>query len=400
MNCSEDIIKYIKEVKVNFDNNKYCSGSELERAFNAINELTGINAKAVQDKNLNDIFTIQEFLINEVCKIHESENDLVNAELISSNINIKALNEHLNDGKRAFNIYSFNESDYDYFIIGDLHSDTVSLKRILHICNFFSDAAAHKKKRLIFLGDYVDRGREHIKTLEYILALKYIFPKYIFLLKGNHDDGAIEEGKVKLPVRKPEDESEDDYFLLYLNNLLKSNDTLRRPVLNSYLRFFDSLCTIAFINNQKASLLAVHGGLPRPKKDASKYYSYINNISDLTNINITDSINRTIVSNMLWSDPSDSNENLRENSGRFGFTKEHFDEFQHRIKFDFLIRGHEAEEEGYKKFFNDRVYTIFSSGAVLENNININNETAYDDITPKIIEFSNSGQLSLLSLNS
>lgn len=85
MNCSEYIIKYIKEIKENFNNNKYCSGNELEKAFNTINELTGINAEAVQDKNLNDIFAIQEFLINEVCKIHESENDLVNAELLSSN---------------------------------------------------------------------------------------------------------------------------------------------------------------------------------------------------------------------------------------------------------------------------------------------------------------------------
>lgn len=103
---------------------------------------------------------------------------------------------------------------------------------------------------------------------------------------------------------------------------------------------------------------------------------------------------------MLWSDPSDSKEDLRENSGRFSFTAEHFDEFQDRIKFDLLIRGHEVEEEGYKKFFNDRLCTIFSSGAILENNININNKTAYDDVDPKIIKFSNSGQLSLLSLNS
>lgn len=80
--------------------------------------------------------------------------------------------------------------------------------------------------------------------------------------------------------------------------------------------------------------------------------------------------------------------------GRFRFTAEHFDEFQSNIKLDLLIRGHEAEKEGYKKFFNDRLYTIFSSGAILENNININNETAYEDTTPKIIKFSKSGQVS------
>ena len=82
------------------------------------------------------------------------------------------------------------------------------------------------------------------------------------------------------------------------------------------------------------------------------------------------------------------------------FTAEDFDEFQNNIKFDLLIRGHEAEKEGYKKFFNDRLITIFSSGAILLNNININDETAYEDITPNIIKFSKSGQVSLLDLNS
>lgn len=145
---------------------------------------------------------MQEFLINEVCKIHESENDSVNAKLFSENLNIKELKEQLKDGKMAFNIYSFNDSGYDYFLIGDIHSDSVSLKRILHICNFFSNVVEKKKKRLIFLGDYVDRGKAHIKTLEYLLALKFFFPNYIYLLKGNHDAGIIVEEDVKLSIKK------------------------------------------------------------------------------------------------------------------------------------------------------------------------------------------------------
>lgn len=399
MNYCEDIIKYLKKVKENFNNNLYSSDSELESDFNAINKLTGINAETIKNKKLNDIFTVQEFLIDEVCKIHESENDSVNAEILRDNINIKELNEQLNDGKRASNIYSFNESGYEYFLIGDLHSDTISLKRILQVCNFFSNVIARKKKRFIFLGDYVDRGKEHIKTLENILALKYIFPEYVYLLKGNHDDGIIVNEEIKLCIRKPEDESEDNYFLLYLNNLLKSDDVLRLRVLNSYLKFFNSLCNIAFVNNKNISLLVVHGGIPRPRKDHLEYYSYISSISDLTNTQIKDNLNRTIVNNMLWSDPCNSEDDLRENSGRFRFSEEHFVEFQSKIKFDLLIRGHEVELGGYKKFFGGRLYTIFSSGAVLENNMNVNNETAYSIVNPKIIRFSEEGQVSLINLN-
>lgn len=400
VNYWEDNIKHIKKIKECFDKNVYYSGQELERDFNLINEFSNIKTNTMECGILNDSFIVQEFLINEVCKIHDSENDLVNAKLFNENINIKELTEHLNDGKRSFNIYSFNDSEYDYFFIGDLHSDTISLKRILHICNFYNNVVSKEKIRLIFLGDYIDRGKAHIKTLEYVLALKFIFPNNVFLLKGNHDDGVLVEEEIKLRIRKPEDENDEDYFLLYLNNLLKSNNALRLRVLSSYLKFFNSLCNIAFVNNQVASLLAVHGGIPRPKKNDLKYYSYINSISDLTNTDIIDDINRTISNNMLWSDPCNSEDDLRENSGRFRFTAEHFNEFQGKIKFDLFIRGHEAEKEGYKKFFSDRLLTIFSSGAILENNININNETAYEDVAPKIIKFPKNGQISILNLNS
>ena len=70
MNYCEDIINYIKRVKENLNNNFYNSGSQLEKDFYKINKLTGIEAKEVKYKNLNDVFTVQEFLINEVCKIH------------------------------------------------------------------------------------------------------------------------------------------------------------------------------------------------------------------------------------------------------------------------------------------------------------------------------------------
>ena len=395
-----DIIKYINKIKEKLDNNRYCSAEELERDFYRINELTGIKTNITEFENLKDVFTVQEFLINEVCKIHESEQDSVNAKLLSENLNIKELKEQLRDGKRAFNIYTFNDNEYDYFLIGDIHSDTVSLKRILHICNFFSNVVMNKKKQLIFLGDYVDRGKAHLKTLEYLLALKFLFPEYIYLLKGNHDDGIIVEEEIKLCVRKPENESDEDYFLLYLNNLLNNDNELRLRILNAYLNFFNSLCNIAFVNNQKVSLLAVHGGLPRPRKNDVNYYGYINSISDLTNVKIIDNINKTICNNMLWSDPCDSESDLRENFGRFRFTAEHFEEFRRYINFDILIRGHVAEKEGYKKFFNDRLVTIFSSGAILENNENVNNETAYEEVTPRIVKFSNTGQISLLNLNS
>ncbi len=398
MYCYDDIINHIKKTKDNLLNKAYTSGKNLEKDFYEINELTGVKTNDIQYKNLKDIFKVHQFFIDEVCKIHDSENDCFNEELFKKHINVKNLNDEIKDAKRAYNIYFFNNSGYDYFLIGDLHSDTISLKRILLICDFFNKIVENKKIRLVFLGDYVDRGKAHLKILEYILALKFLFPQSIYLLKGNHDDGIMLEDGVKLCVRKPEDESEEDYFLLYLRNLAKNAGLEENEIINSYLKFFHSLCNIAFINNENITLLAVHGGIPRPRKDSLKYYGYISTLSDLTNNDIKDHINKTITNNMIWSDPCDDESDLKENNGRFRFNIDHFNEFQAVINFDLLIRGHEAEIEGFKKFFDDRLFTLFSSGAVVENNTNINNETAYETITPKFIHFKKDGKVSLVSL--
>ena len=40
---------------------------------------------------------------------------------------------------------------------------------------------------LIFLGDYIDRGPSSFEVVEYLVALKKLFPKTVFL-KGNHEE--------------------------------------------------------------------------------------------------------------------------------------------------------------------------------------------------------------------
>lgn len=397
MNYKNNAIDYIKKVKGNLNKGKYLSGKDLEKDFYLINEVSGVKTNRCKYEDLNEIFKVQEFLINEVCKIHEKENDKENESLFKTSLNIKELQEHLNDARRAYDIYSFNKSDYEYYIIGDIHSDTVSFKRILHICEFFKNIVEKKRFRLIFLGDYVDRGKAHIKTLEHIMALKYVFPNNVYLLRGNHDDGTIIDGEIKLCVKKPDEEAREDYFFLYLSDLLINNEC-KLHIINLYLKFFNSLCNIAFIDNMNITVMAVHGGIPRPREDSSMYYDYIKRIYDLTNVNILDKLNKTIRYNMVWSDPCNEGEDLKENSGRFKFNVKHFEEFKSKINFDILIRGHQAIEEGSNNYFNHSLFTVFSSGKIFQNNIDINNETAYKEVTPKIMYFSSVGELSLIEV--
>lgn len=390
-----EIINFINKIKYKLEHSDYSSGDDLQRDIYNIRELLWSEINNIHTSDLNNLCKVHEYLIDEVCKMHKKENDSCNHKLFKESLNIKELNSRLKDGKRASNIYVFNNHEYEYYFIGDLHSDSFSLNRIMTQCNFFNNIIEGKKVRFIFLGDYVDRGKAHLKLLQNILILKYIFPENIYLLRGNHDGGSVNEGKVKLCVGKPKDASEDDFFLMYILNLSQNNSTFNLNILDKYLEFFNSLCNIAFVNHKNKSILAVHGGIPRARKDALGAYNYINCISDLTNDTIEDNIKRTIVHNMLWSDPYNNQGDLREDSGRFRFTFEQFEEFRNTIGFDILIRGHQAEKEGYKNHFDDRLFTIFSSGAILESNENINNETAYEDVAPKIIKLDKESEIQL-----
>lgn len=398
MDAEEGYEKLIKNIKNKMHNKEYASGDELKGEFYNISKELWKKVDDIKNSNLTKISLFHNFLIDQVCRIHSDEEDSLNESIFKNNLNFRRVKDFVADGKRANNIYTFVKLEYDYFFIGDIHSDTISLKRILEQCNFFEAMVNSEKNRLIFLGDYVDRGKAHLKTIELILLLKNIFPNNIYLLRGNHDGGNLIGKEVKLCVGKNSDTTDEDYFLLYTYNLTRINSTFKIDTVNSYIKFFNSLCNIAFISFDKLVILGVHGGIPRPILNSSSFYSYIKSIYDLTNENIIDFNNRNIRHNMLWSDPCDNIEKFTFEKARFKFLEEHFREFKNMIGIDILLRGHQAEEKGIKKFFNDQLYTIFSSGRIISNENNINTETFYGEIEPKIVRLTKKTGLEVIQI--
>ncbi len=102
---------------------------------------------------------------------------------------------------------------------------------------------------------------------------------------------------------------------------------------------------------------------------------------------------------MMWSDPTIDESNLYEDRGRFKFTEDHFEEFRRLLGFDILIRGHQVEEMGYRSMFHHSLITIFSSGSIMFRDKNINHETAYLRVSPKIIQIDYNGDLNIIDLN-
>lgn len=71
----------------------------------------------------------------------------------------------------------------DFYVIGDLHGCLAPLKRIIeHL-----EPDLHQD-RLLFVGDYIDRGPDSRRVVDYILQLRARYPAdNVICLRGNHE---------------------------------------------------------------------------------------------------------------------------------------------------------------------------------------------------------------------
>lgn len=339
-----------------------------------------INNYINNKKNLQELEVLHPFLINEIFKIHANEFSIKNTEILKNTVNTGDALDKCDDRRYGNKIYSLTDNNTIYYVFGDIHGDSITPIRFLKKINFINKVQNGENIRLIFLGDYIDRGLEQYKTMELILILKYIFTKNVFLLRGNHDGGCIIDNNYKLCVGRNKNTTDKDYFVANTYNLLIKNK-MSLKLLHSYLNFFNSLCHILLLKSGDKNYICVHGGIPRHQNEN---FNFLISLADLSNTNIIDSHKGNIIHNILWSDPTENINDYRD-SRRFYFYKNNFDSFKHRFNIDYLIRGHEAYEEGYKEFFEKSLFTVFSSGLCdVENN-----ETAYNDITPCVLEINN-----------
>ncbi|ORX93081.1 Metallo-dependent phosphatase [Basidiobolus meristosporus CBS 931.73] len=209
-------------------------------------------------------------------------------------------------------------------VVGDVHGQFTDLLRLFDMCGFPPSA------NYLFLGDYVDRGRQSLETILLLLCYKIKYPENFFLLRGNHECANVTR-----------------VYGFYDECKRRCNIKIWKIFVN----VFDTLPIAALIASK---IFCVHGGLSPSLKS----------MDDIRRIERpTDVPDSGLLSDLLWSDPSETSAEWEDNERgvSYCFGKTVVDNFLSTHDMDLVCRAHMVVEDGYE-FFNGRtLVTVFSA---------------------------------------
>ncbi|WEW59657.1 serine/threonine protein phosphatase Pzh1 [Emydomyces testavorans] len=209
-------------------------------------------------------------------------------------------------------------------IVGDVHGQYTDLIRLFEMCGF------PPASNYLFLGDYVDRGKQSLETILLLLCYKLKYPENFFLLRGNHECANVTR-----------------VYGFY-------DECKRRCNIKIWKTFVDTFNCLPIASIVAGKIFCVHGGL-------SPSLSHMDDIRGIARP--TDVPDYGLLNDLLWSDPADMEEDWEPNERgvSYCFGKKVIMEFLQRHDFDLVCRAHMVVEDGYE-FFNDRILvTVFSA---------------------------------------
>jgi protein phosphatase len=211
-----------------------------------------------------------------------------------------------------------------FYVIGDIHGNIFDLLRILIL------AHPPPRSRLLFLGDYVDRGEYSIEVITLLFAFLVKYPGSLVMLRGNHEFESLNK----------------NYGLHSDISAQYSSDLL----FNLINVTFSWMPLVAVLSD---NIFCVHGGIsPR-----------LTSLSQIREIKrpLT-SYDSDYVADLVWSDPcADSktyDDSVRGLGVRFGAAA--LQSFLTAMNMKTVFRAHQCVLPGVSRFGADQLFTIFS----------------------------------------
>jgi protein phosphatase len=199
--------------------------------------------------------------------------------------------------------------------VGDTHGDLEASQKVIR--DYLKEG-----NKIVFLGDYVDRGPFSKENLDFLMEQKEKHPDQIFLLQGNHEGHRILKFS---PAEFWESLSKEEY--------------------QKYSQIVESF-PLAIVAK---GIIALHGALPKIEK-----------LEDFEKIKIGDENWFRI----CWGDFLDeSGEELGIDpfTGRPQFGRDHFFKVMQKINKKILIRSHDPSAP--QLMYDECCLTIFTSSA-------------------------------------
>jgi diadenosine tetraphosphatase ApaH/serine/threonine PP2A family protein phosphatase len=221
-------------------------------------------------------------------------------------------------------------------VISDLHGDSYSLFRILDEINY-EKFLSRPKNKLVFLGDYVDRGSDSVSVIYAVCHLKHAYPDSVVLMRGNHES----------PAEFPFPSHDLPY------RIRERFGNSGRDVYGRLLSMF-KLLTLATVVPDR--LLLVHGGLPTEDAVIANFHKAIATAQD-------SHVRSRVLEELLWNDPRRLDgapgwEPSRRGIGRHfgsGITRRWLNATNTKA----IVRGHEPCQ-GFRLDHDDTIMTLFS----------------------------------------
>ncbi|OZC06998.1 putative phosphoprotein phosphatase 1 [Onchocerca flexuosa] len=209
-------------------------------------------------------------------------------------------------------------------VVGDIHGQYEDMHKLFGVIGKVPDV------KMIFLGDYVDRGPQSIETIIYLLCLKVKFRDRIYSLRRNHET---------LTVNR--------IYGCWNECALKSNVNLWR----NFQSFYNRMPMAGLISKR---VLCMHGGLS----------PHLTNLEQICQIkHPCEPSDRGLLIDLIWSDPTNKGDGwfYSPRGLSYSFGKGVLLSACKLLKIDLIIRAHQVVQDGYELMVGKKLITIFSA---------------------------------------